>query len=89
VASEECEERKFNLHKLKSEETKTQFETKVEQLLNDQTSHDDINLAVRQTTEAITNAATEVLGKMKGTRRNNWFDEDCSMAVEKKDQLRL
>ena len=40
-------------------------------------------------TEAITNAAIEVLGKMKGTRRIKWFDEDCSMAVEKKKQLRL
>src|ERR1700761_1416749 len=33
-ARKESERPKFNLHKLKSEETKTQYETKVEQLLN-------------------------------------------------------
>src|SRR6202012_4604075 len=38
-ARKESERPKFNLHKLKSEETKTQ----VEQLLNEQTSYDDIN----------------------------------------------
>src|ERR1700744_3886818 len=88
-ARKESERPKFNLHKLKSEETKTQYETKFEQLLNEQTSYDDINQAVRQTTEAISNAGTEALGKMKCTRRNNRFDEDCSMAVEKKKQIRL
>ena len=80
---------KFNIHRLNCDETKAQFETKVEQLLNNQNSSEDINQTVRQTTEAITTAAEEVLGKDIRSRKNNWFDEDCLAAVEAKKQARL
>lgn len=81
---------KFNVDRLKAEEISAQFESKVEQLINERTTNStDINELAQQNTEIIITAANEILGEDTLFRRNDWFDEDCKVATEERKKARL
>ena len=80
---------KFNVDKLNTEETKAIFKGRIEQLIEQNATSDDINELAQQNTEIITSVAREILGEATCVRRNDWFDDDCKMAVEEWKAMRL
>lgn len=81
---------KFNVDKLKDEETSEKFKRKIEQLIRETGTHsNDMNEIVQQNTEIVTTAASEILGEVTTRRRNGWFDDECKDAVEAKKNARL
>jgi len=81
---------KFNVDKLKAEDTKILFQTRIEELLSaPEPEQHDMNLTVRKTTEIITNVAEQILGKVQGSRKTSYFDDECAKEVEKKKNAKL
>lgn len=81
---------KFNVDKLKDEETSNKFKRKVEQLINEtDTRSDDMNEMVQQNVNIVATAANEILGEATSRRHSVWFDDECKAAVEAKKNARL
>lgn len=81
---------KFNVEKLKDDETVTKYRRKIESLIEQQ-NDDDLSSSemVRQNNEIIKQAADEVLGRTMRNRSSHWFDDECQRAVEERKVERL
>jgi hypothetical protein len=80
----------FNAIKLKTEETRTQFQRKIQQLIDElgiETT--DVNELVSQNSEIVITAADEILGLKPQCSRSDWFDDECKTAVEERKAARL
>lgn len=76
---------KYNVNKLKDEETRTKYQRKIEHLIEQQNDNNaDENEMVKLNTTIIHEAAEEILGIVTRTQGSDWFDEDCKVAVEEK-----
>ena len=81
---------KYNVDKLKDEETKAKYQRKITQLIDQQSDSDaGDNEMVKQNTNIIQEAAEEILGRTTRRQGKDWFDEDCRTAVETKKVMRL
>lgn len=49
----------------------------------------DINQMVKNTNEIIGRAAEEILGKVTSNRKRDYFDDECTQAVERKKVRKL
>jgi hypothetical protein len=76
----------FNLEPLCKEEMAKRFSSKVTELLEQPiVENNNINERWSVLKESIITAATEMLGKVSRDKKENWFDEECQEATEKKN----
>lgn len=80
---------KYNVDKLKSEETRSRFETKVQELLTRNQADSEINEAIKNTNTILSQAAEEVLGTATARNIAGYFDEECLDAVKQKKDARI
>lgn len=81
---------KYNTGMLKNEAVQKRFIDKVEEKLaqEEEPNESTLDEAVNKTMGVLAAAAEEVLGIRRGTRKNNWFDEECrEAAIRKKEAL--
>jgi hypothetical protein len=82
---------RWDVEKLQDDNTKRQYEECLERkiiegMITEQQNVDDAWNQIRRNIES---AATETIGKRTGTKRNNWFDNECQEALNEKNAARL
>ncbi|XP_037931768.1 uncharacterized protein LOC119666559 [Teleopsis dalmanni] len=80
--------KKWDVDKLHDSETVQQYEQRVNESLRHITNYTNINEHWKVFANSITKAAEETVGVKRNRRRNNWFDNDCAVAVEAKNVAR-
>ena len=56
--------------------------------LSKQTQHQEVEQEWEQIKVAITEAAKEVIQKQSKKQRSEWWDEDCQLAIRRKNEAR-
>ncbi|GFG38951.1 hypothetical protein Cfor_12556 [Coptotermes formosanus] len=81
--------RRWNTDKLKNEEDLNLYQQKINEKLEDTDEIQDIQTEWNQIKNVIVEAATESLGEKKGKRNEEWFDEECTTAIQEKNNMRI
>lgn len=82
---------RWDVDKLQNEDIKQKYVNSLEMKIIDgmgseQQSVDDAWNQIRRNVES---AATETVGKRTGNKRNNWYDDECQLALDEKNAARL
>nr|XP_042904397.1 uncharacterized protein LOC122270583 [Parasteatoda tepidariorum] len=81
---------KFDCKQLKDEAIKLKFQNQIDSSLKESKDNhreeDSINAKWNSLKEKIVKTGNEVVGKVKKTKRKDWFDSECYMAAEKKNE---
>ena len=87
--------RRFNIPKLKDVETKQQYQVEISNRFAALESSDevgkelDVNSVWENIRDNIKIAAEQSIGYYETKKKKPWFDEDCSMVVERRKQAKL
>ncbi|XP_072378964.1 uncharacterized protein [Diabrotica undecimpunctata] len=76
-------QRKWDVLKLKEKEVRRRF---VQEVNTEMQFRSPTNGTFKKIKQGINNAAEKVVDKMQNIRRNNWFDDECKLAVEEKNR---
>ena len=84
---------KYNVERFRNEErVRDEYKRKIEESVNEMNEDDwqdrNIQRKWEGITEVINKANEEVLGKERGERRVEWFDEECERKVEERNRAR-
>ena len=82
---------KWDVKKLQNEGIKQQYVAKLEEkiIAGMVSEQRDVNGAWGQIRQNVESAAAEILGKRAGRKRNYWFDDECQVALNAKNAVRL
>ena len=82
---------KWDVEKLQNENTKRQYAESLERKIIDGMACEQQNVddAWNQIRCNVESAAAETVGKRTGNKRNNWFDDECQLALDSKNAARL
>ncbi|CAH2084447.1 unnamed protein product [Euphydryas editha] len=81
--------KKWNTEKLEDDTTVDLYKKEIEKELKKTIPSDDIDEEWKNIKTSITTAAEVVLGRMKTTREEEWFDEEYRKALYEKNRARL
>ena len=80
--------KRWNTDKLTKEEDLNLYQNKINLKLQDIDRIQDVQTEWNNIKNVIVEAAKEALGEKKGKRNEEWFDEDCRTAIQKKNNMR-
>jgi hypothetical protein len=80
--------KKWNIDKLKNEEDLKLYQQKINEKLKDTDGIQDVQIEWNKIKNVIVEATKESLGEKKGKRNEEWFDEECRMAIQEKNNMR-
>jgi hypothetical protein len=80
--------KKLNINKLKNEEDLNLYQQKINDKLKDTDGIQDMQIEWNTIKNVITEVAQESLGEKKGKRNEEWFDKECRMAIQEKNNMR-
>ena len=78
----------YNIEALRSKETSEAFSRKVTQHLQNVQVDAPVEELWQQCSTAVTSAATEVLGPIRRKPKKEWYDAECTKAVQEKNAAR-
>lgn len=81
------ERRKWDLEKLKDSEISCKFKVEIEKRIEENIDHMGLTERWERMKKAIIEAAETTIGEKKLVR-NEWFDQDCATAIQKKNEAR-
>ena len=79
-------ESNFEIEKLKEENVRREYEERVEQLCKEDENNQQSEEQWARHERIIKQAAEDKIGKIKKKKRNGWFDEECEMILERKNE---
>lgn len=78
----------WNLDEIENTEKQQKYKEQLEQTLNSEREHNDIEKMWEATAEVVTKTADEIFGRSRRKRTKTWFDEECREQLKKRQTAR-
>jgi len=79
--------KRWYIDKLKNKENLNLYQQKINEKLEDIDGTQYVQIEWNKIKNAIVEAAKETLGEKKGKRNEEWFDEECRLAIQDKNHV--
>jgi len=80
--------KRWNIDKLKNEENLNLYQQKINEKLENTDGTLDVQTEWNKIKNVILEAAKETIGEKKGNRNEEWFDEECRIAIQERNKMR-
>ena len=80
--------KRWNIDKLKYEEELNLYQQRVNENLKETVESQDVQIEWNKIKNVIVEAAKESIGEKTGRRNEEWFDEECRVAIQEKNKKR-